>query len=51
LSFGFAASASLTLWCALGVMLARRLSTRAHWRWFNGVMAALLVALVIPTWL
>lgn len=50
LSFGIAASVSLTLWCALGVLLARMLRTPRHWRWFNLSMAALLVLSIIPTW-
>jgi threonine/homoserine/homoserine lactone efflux protein len=49
-SFGIAASVSLTLWCALGVLLARLLRTDRHWLWFNLLMAALLVLSIVPTW-
>lgn len=49
-SFGLAACASLTLWCWLGVLLARLLRTSRHWRVFNLAMAALLVLSIIPTW-
>lgn len=49
-SFGIAASVSLTLWCALGVLLARRLRTPRHWSAFNLCMATLLVLSIIATW-
>lgn len=49
-SFGIAAGVSLTVWCSLGVLLARLLRTHRHWRWFNLSMAALLVVSVVPTW-
>lgn len=49
-SFGFAACASLALWCALGVLLAELLRTPRHWRIFNLAMGALLAVSVIPTW-
>jgi threonine/homoserine/homoserine lactone efflux protein len=50
LSFGIAAWASLTLWCSLGVLLARMLRTPLHWRCFNALMAALLVLSILPAW-
>jgi threonine/homoserine/homoserine lactone efflux protein len=49
-AFGTAACISLTLWCALGVMLARLLRTPRHWRILNLAMGALLVASIVPTW-
>ncbi|WDD92507.1 LysE family translocator [Burkholderia sp. FERM BP-3421] len=49
-AFGVAACASLALWSALGVLLARRLRTPRHWRMLNVVMGVLLAASVIPTW-
>jgi threonine/homoserine/homoserine lactone efflux protein len=50
LSFGIAAWLSLTLWCGLGVLLARWLRTPRHWQRFNLAMAALLVLSIVPTW-
>ncbi|MBB5403414.1 LysE family translocator [Paraburkholderia youngii] len=49
-AFGVAACASLALWCALGVLLARLFRTPRHWRLLNLVMGVLLAASVIPTW-
>jgi threonine/homoserine/homoserine lactone efflux protein len=49
-AFGVAACASLTLWCALGMMLARLLKTPRHWRVLNVAMSLLLVASIVPTW-
>lgn len=49
-AFGVAACASLALWCALGVLLARVLSTPRHWRILNLAMGVLLAASIIPTW-
>jgi threonine/homoserine/homoserine lactone efflux protein len=49
-AFGVAACASLTLWCALGVVLARLFQTPRHWRVLNLAMGVLLAASVIPTW-
>lgn len=51
LSFGIAAGVSLILWCSAGVLLGRMLRTSQHWRYFNLLMAALLVLSVIPTWI
>ena len=49
-SFGVAACASLALWCALGVLLARIFRTPRPWRILNLAMGVLLVASIIPTW-
>jgi threonine/homoserine/homoserine lactone efflux protein len=49
-AFGVAACASVALWCALGVLLARLLRTPRHWRMLNLAMGALLAASLIPTW-
>ncbi|MGF6545342.1 LysE family translocator [Paraburkholderia youngii] len=49
-AFGVAACASLALWCALGVLLARLFRTPRHWRLLNLAMGVLLAASVIPTW-
>lgn len=49
-AFGVAACASLSFWCALGVLLARFFRTPRHWRMLNLVMGALLAASLIPTW-
>lgn len=49
-AFGVAACASLALWCALGVLLARLFRTPLHWRVLNLAMGALLAASLIPTW-
>ncbi|MEM5403610.1 MULTISPECIES: LysE family translocator [Paraburkholderia] len=49
-AFGVAACASLALWCALGVLLARLFRTPRHWRILNLAMGVLLAASVIPAW-
>lgn len=49
-TFGVAACTSLTLWCALGVLLARLFRTPRHWRILNLVMGVLLAVSIIPTW-
>ncbi|MEM5310161.1 LysE family transporter [Paraburkholderia sp. JHI869] len=49
-AFGVAACASLALWCALGVLLARLLRTPRHWRMLNLAMGALLAASLLLTW-
>ncbi len=49
-AFGVAACASLALWCALGMLLARLLRTPRHWRMLNLAMGTLLAASIIPTW-
>ncbi|MDB5363515.1 MAG: amino acid transporter [Rhodospirillales bacterium] len=50
-TFGLAASASLSLWCAAGLVLARLLTRPWHWRLVNGVLGLLLAASIIPLWL
>lgn len=49
-AFGVAACASLALWCALGVLLARLFRTPRHWRMLNLAMGVLLAASIVPTW-
>lgn len=49
-AFGVAACASLALWCALGVLLARLFRTAHHWRMLNLAMGVLLAASLIPSW-
>jgi threonine/homoserine/homoserine lactone efflux protein len=49
-AFGVAACASIALWCALGVLLARLLRTPRHWHILNLAMGVLLAASLIPTW-
>jgi threonine/homoserine/homoserine lactone efflux protein len=50
-TFVAAASVSLTVWCLLGVMLSRLLTTPRQWKVLNVVLALLLVASVIPIWM
>ncbi|WP_246792954.1 LysE family translocator [Burkholderia perseverans] len=49
-AFGVAAALSLTLWCALGVLLARLFRTPRQWRILNLTMGLLLAASIVPTW-
>ena len=49
-AFALAASVSLCLWCAAGVLLARLLKTPAQWRLLNVSMAILLAVSIIPMW-
>ena len=49
--FAFAAAASLTLWCAAGLLLARMLRTDRHRRLLNTMLALLLITSIIPMWL
>jgi threonine/homoserine/homoserine lactone efflux protein len=49
--FGFAAAASLSLWCGFGLLLSRRLRTDAQWRAANVVLGSALAASVVPIWL
>jgi threonine/homoserine/homoserine lactone efflux protein len=51
LSFGIAASVSLSVWCLAGLMFARLLRTDSQWRILNGTLALLLVMSIIPMWL
>ena len=50
-AFGLAASLSLSLWCAAGLLLARLLTRPWQWRLVNSVLGLLLAALIIPMWL
>lgn len=50
LTFSVMAAFSLTLWCALGQLLARMLSASWQWRALNLFLACLLVASIIPMW-
>jgi threonine/homoserine/homoserine lactone efflux protein len=49
-AFGVAACASLALWCALGVLLARLFRTPRPWRILNLALGVLLAASIVPTW-
>ena len=49
-AFGVAACTSLTLWCALGVLVAQLFSSLRHWRILNLAMGVLLAASIVPTW-
>ena len=49
-AFGLAAAVSLSIWCAAGLVLARRLRTKRHWHVVNATLGALLAASVIPMW-
>jgi len=49
--FGIAAIVSLSLWCAAGQVLARRLTADWQWRVLNMLLALLLAASIIPMWL
>lgn len=48
---GVAAMASLSVWCAAGLLFARLLRTDLQWRLLNGMLALLLVASIVPMWL
>ena len=50
-AFGFAAIVSLSLWCVVGRVLARRLTTDWQWRLLNMLLAFLLVVSIVPMWL
>jgi threonine/homoserine/homoserine lactone efflux protein len=49
--FGVAATASLTLWCLAGQLLARFLRSERQWRILNMVLALLLATSIAPMWL
>lgn len=49
--FAIAAATSMTFWCAAGTAFARLLRTDRQWRAVNAVLAALLIASIIPMWL
>lgn len=48
--FGLAATASLSLWCLLGVFLISTLRSRQHWRILNGVLALILATTIFSIW-
>lgn len=50
LAFGVAATLSLSLWCAAGLLLARLLRTDMQWRILNTILAALLATSIPPMW-
>ena len=50
-TFGLAATASLSLWCLAGQVLARLLQTERQWLALNAVLGMLLAASIIPIWL
>jgi threonine/homoserine/homoserine lactone efflux protein len=49
-AFGMAAIASLSLWCAGGLLLARLLRTERQWRAVNTALGCLLLASLLPIW-
>lgn len=49
--FGLVALASLTLWCATGLVLARAIRGERQWRLLNGALGLLLALSVVPVWL
>ncbi|MFS2106731.1 LysE family translocator [Ralstonia sp. Ralssp135] len=49
-TFGLAALASLSLWCAAGIVLARLLKTPRQWRVLNAVLGVLLAVSIMPMW-
>ena len=50
-AFGVAATLSLSLWCAVGLLLARLLRTDTQWRVLNVLLGLLLVISIAPMWL
>lgn len=50
-TFGAFAALSLSLWCAAGLLLARRLRTDGQWRALNMALGGLLAASIVPLWL
>ncbi|TCR67467.1 LysE family transporter [Bosea sp. BK604] len=51
LTFGLMAAASLMLWCAAGLLLARLLRSERQWRLLNAALGLLLAASIVPMWL
>jgi len=49
--FAAVVTPNLLLWCSCGQLMAARLTTDRHWRVANTVLAALLVASIVPIWL
>lgn len=50
-AFFISAAVSLSLWCAAGLVLARRLRSARQWRIVNGVLGGLLALSIVPMWL
>ena len=50
-AFGLAATLSLSLWCAAGLMLARLLRGDRQWRIVNAALGVLLALSIVPIWL
>ena len=51
LTFGLAASLSLTAWCLGGSLLARVLRSAGQWRAVNVTLGMLLVVSIVPMWM
>jgi threonine/homoserine/homoserine lactone efflux protein len=49
-TLGLAASVSLCLWCAAGLVLARALRTERQWRIVNAGLGLVLAISVVPMW-
>lgn len=49
--FGVAATLSLSLWCAAGLVLARLLRGDGGWRMVNRALGTLLALSIVPIWL
>ncbi|WP_062117843.1 LysE family translocator [Aureimonas sp. AU40] len=49
--FGLLALASLALWCAAGLVLARAMRGDRHWRRLNRLLGLLLALSMVPVWL
>lgn len=49
--FAAVVAPNLVLWCRCGQAIAGKLTTDRHWRIANTILAALLVASIIPMWL
>lgn len=50
-AFGLAATLSLSLWCAAGLVLARLLRGDRQWRIVNAALGVMLALSVVPIWL
>jgi threonine/homoserine/homoserine lactone efflux protein len=50
LTFGLAATVSLSLWCVAGLLLARLLRTDRQWRLLNVLLGLLLAVSIVPMW-
>lgn len=51
ITFGICAVFSLSIWSALGLMLAKLLRTELHWKITNLLLGLLLAASIIPIWM